>query len=152
MLVPFSLQATRMTVRILCTSLTQTQEPIGTTTPNQRDTLRSLSVISNLALIGTMTNHASGSHSASGKKMTRVHTSHGHKSSPPKNVGPNIINTPLQPLRNQNSLPSSPLSPRQLLTHLRFLHSNSPKPVLASQPHHSVSNEAASRTCAYKPL
>lgn len=141
-----------MTVRILCTSLMQTQKPTGTTTPNLRDTLKSLSATNNLALTGTMTNPSSGSCSTFGTKTTRVHMSHTYESSPSKNVGPNTTNTLLRPLRSRNSLPSSPLLPRQPPTHLGFPPSNSLKPILASQPHHSVSDVIVGHTHIRKPL
>lgn len=133
-------------------SSTQMQEPIGTTTLNQRDILRSPSAKSSPARIDTTTNPTSGSHSTSGKKTTRVHTSHVHESSPLKNVGQSITNIPLRPLRNQSSQPSSPLSPRQPPTHFGFPHSNSSKPVPVLQPHHSVSDVTVDRTYACRPL
>lgn len=75
-----------------------------------------------------------------------------HKSSPPKNVSPNITNTLLRPFRNWSSPHSLLLSPCQPQTHLGFPYLNFPKPVLAPQPHHSISDKAASRTYAHKPL
>lgn len=75
-----------------------------------------------------------------------------HESSPPKNVGLNIINTPLRPLRNRSLLHFLPLLSHQPQTYLRFPHSNSPKPVLALHPHHSMLNEVAGCTHAHRPL
>lgn len=116
-----------------------------------KDTLRTPSVISNLASTGTTTNPTFGSHNASEKKMTRVHMSHGHRSSPPKNIGLHTTNTLGQALPNPNSLPSSPLSPHQLQTHLRFPHSNYLKQVLAPRLHHSILDDVPSRTHTHRP-
>lgn len=84
--------------------------------------------------------------------MTRVYMSHKHESLPPKNIGLNTINTLGQIFQNPNLPPSSPPSPCQPRTHLRFSQSNYLKPVLAPQPDYSMLDEAAGRTHACKPL
>lgn len=150
-LVPFGLQVMKTTAKILYMSSTQMPEPTGTTTPNPRDSLRILSATNNRAPIDTITKHASGSCDASGKKTTPPLTSVDSESSLPKNVGLSITNTLHQPLRNWNSPPSSPLSPRQPPTYLESLHSNSQKPVLAPHHYHSTSEEVGC-TCARKLL
>lgn len=122
------------------------------TTLSQKDSQQIPSVRNNHVPIATIINHAFGSHDASGRKTTPPLMSVDSESSLPKNVALSTTNTPHRPLRNRSSPPSLPLSPRQPPTHLGFPHSNSQKPVPAPQPHHSVSDEAADRTCARKPL
>lgn len=75
-LVPFGLRTTKKTVKILYMSLTQTQELTGTTTPKQKSTLKSPSVMNNCVHIGTMTKYAFGSQGKLGEKTIRASTSH----------------------------------------------------------------------------
>lgn len=147
-LVPFSLRAMKVTVKILFMSSTQTSATIGTTTPTIRELPLQPSATSSCALIGTTTDLVSGSHNVFGEKTTQTHMSHEHKLFYPKNTGLNTTSIPSLNLHNQSLLHFFPLSP----THLAFPHSHYPKPILASQPYHSVSDEAVSRTYVRKPL
>lgn len=149
--VPFGLRAKTATAKILYTSSTQTQEPISTTTPIIGKSPSPPSATNNRAHTGTITKYASGSQGKLGEKTTRASTSPDPKHFYPKSVGLNTTNTPSLNLHNWSSLLSSPLSLHQPQTHLEFPHSNFQKPVLALQPHRSVSDEAG-HTHARRPL
>lgn len=68
--VPFDLWATTATAKILYTSSTQTQEPIGITTPIVKESPSPPSVTNNHAHISTTIEYASGSQGKLGEKMT----------------------------------------------------------------------------------
>lgn len=139
-------------MKILYTSSTQTSELTSMTTPSLRDSQQTPSAKNNCPPIATTTNHASGSRSTSGKKMTRLHTSHENISSLQKNAGPSTTSIPPQTRRSLSSPPSSLPSLRQLRTHPEFLHSTSQKPVLAPLPPRSVSDDVPNHTHARGPL
>lgn len=132
-------------------SSTQTQAPTGTTTPTTEESPSPPSATNSRAPTDTTTKYASGSQGRLGETTTRAPTSLDPEYSYQKNAGLNTTSTPSQNPRDRSLPHSSPLSLHQPRTHLGFPHSNSQKPVLAPQPHHSVSDKA-SRTRARKPL
>lgn len=147
-LVPFGLQAMTVIAKILYTFLIQILEPIGRTILTIKESLSPRSVINNHAQTDTTTSCASGLWDIFGEKTTQAHISHGHELFYLKNAGSNTTSIPSLNLRNWSSLHSFLLLP----THLAFSHSHFQNPVLAPQPHHSMSEEVPGYIYTHKSL
>lgn len=146
--VPFDLQVTIVSVKILYMSLIQSQELTGTTIPTIKESLSPRSATINYVPTGTTTSHAFGLQDAFGEKTTQALTSHGREHSYLKSTGSSTISIQTLNLHDLSLLHSFLLSP----TLLGFPPSHSLKQVPALQYNNSASEEVAGCTCACKPL